>query len=157
AVNASYNEFVREKATVERWFLTDERVMLSEGILPDEINNKKWKPIGEFWKLIVPNYVTSVRDNFKTDVDKMLPELSRLVDLVYTDQYRGSGVRAFYETKRADLRDQVREIRARIEGDLFAEWRNGVKAMHDISRVLASLIAYVDERFVAMDDRIAKL
>ncbi len=157
AVNQSFNEFVKDKATLEKWLLTDERLTLSEGILKDEINNKNWKPISEFWKLTIPNYVTMVRDNFKNDVEKELPELTKLCDSLYREQYRGSGVLAFYETKRTDMRDQVREIRNRIENDLFAEWKNGVKSMHDLSRLLAALIASIEERLKGMDDRIAKL
>jgi len=157
AVNQSFGEYVKDKATLEKWYLTDERLTLSEGILKDEINNKNWKPIGDFWKLIVPNYVTYVRENFKADADRMLPEFTKLCDAVYKEQYRGSGVTAFYETKHNDMRDQVREIRNRIEGDLFGEWKNGVKSMHDISRLLAGLVASIEERLNGMDDKIAKL
>jgi hypothetical protein len=34
-VNQSFNEFVRLKDTQQRWYLTDEHLTLSEGILPD--------------------------------------------------------------------------------------------------------------------------
>ncbi len=157
AVNQSFNEFVKDKATLERWYLTDERLTLSEGILKDEINNKNWKPVSDFWKLIVPNYVQHVLTNQKDSVETMLPEFTKLCEAVYREQYRGSGVAAFYETKRADMRDQVREIRSRIENDLFTDWKNGVKSMHDISRLLAALLASVEERLAAIDDKIVKL
>jgi hypothetical protein len=157
AVNQSFNEFVKDKATLERWFLTDERLTLSEGILKDEVNNKNWKPIADFWKLVVPNYVTHVLESHKDRVEAMLPEFTKLCEAVYKEQYRGAGVAAFYETKRGDRRDQIREIRGRIESDLFADWTNGVKSMHDISRLLAALLAALEERLNAVDDRIAKL
>ncbi len=157
AVNQSFNEFVRDKATQERWYLTDERLTLSEGILKDEINNRNWKPIGDFWKLVIPSQLNHVRDNFKAEQDKMLSEFTKLCDATFREQYRGSGVMAFYETKRTDMSDQMREIRSRIEGDLFAEWVNGVKSMDDISRLLDALTATLDDRLNAMDDRIAKL
>ncbi|MEX2264243.1 MAG: tubulin-like doman-containing protein [Bryobacteraceae bacterium] len=157
AVNQSFHEFVKDKATEERWFLTDDRLTLSEGILKDEINNKNWKPVGDFWKLIVPNYVTHVLGSHKDNVEGMLPEFTKLCDAVYKEQYRGSGVGAFYETKRSDMRDQVREIRNRIEADLFADWKNGVKSMHDLSRLLAALLAAIEERLTGVDGKIVKL
>ena len=157
AVNQSFNEFVKDKATQERWYLTDERLMLSEGILKDEINNKNWKPIPDFWKLIIPNYVTLVQSSYKDNVERMLPEFTKLCEAVYKEQYRGAGVTAFYETKRTDMRDQVREIRNRIENDLFTDWKNGVKSMYDISRLLTALLAALEERLAGMDDKIVKL
>jgi hypothetical protein len=156
AVNQSFNEFVKDKATLEKWYLTDERLTLSEGILKDEINNKNWKPISDYWKAVVPNYVTHVLEQDSANVEKMLPEFTKLCEAAYREQYRGSGVSGFYETKRSDLRDQVREIRARIENDLFSEWKNGVKSMHDVSRLLTALLATVEERFNTFDDKIVK-
>ena len=44
-VNSSFGEFVRLKETQQRWYLSDEHLSLSEGILPDEIKNKRWKPM----------------------------------------------------------------------------------------------------------------
>lgn len=156
AVNQSFNEYVKDKATLEKWYLTDERLTLSEGILKDEINNKNWKPISDYWKALIPNYVTHVLDQHKDNIEKMLPEFTKLCEGAYREQYRGSGVPAFYETKRSDLRDQVREIRGRIENDLFAEWKNGVKSMHDVSRLLTALLAMLEERFNHLDDKIVK-
>ncbi|MDQ6707017.1 MAG: tubulin-like doman-containing protein [Acidobacteriota bacterium] len=46
--NSSFNELVRQKETVERWRLTDEHLTLSLGILPDEVSNRRWKPITQF-------------------------------------------------------------------------------------------------------------
>src|SRR6266481_2007878 len=158
ATNQPFEEYVREKSTLEKWYLTDERVSLSEGILKAEINNKKWRTVSDFWKMVIPGFLTMVLDKQGADVVKMLPEFTKLSDEVFREQYRGEGVAKFYETKRkGDLRDQVREIRGRIEGDLFEEWKNGVKSMHDISRLLAALLGMIEERINGMDDKIAKL
>lgn len=157
AVNQSFNEFVKDRATLEKWYLTDERLSLSEGILKDEINNKNWKPIADFWKLVIPNLLSHVRENSKSDPEQMLPEFTKLCDAVFKEQYRGSGVLPFYETKRNDLRDQILEIRGRIESELFLEWKNGFKSMHDIARLLTALVASLEDRLASMDDKIAKL
>lgn len=158
ATNQPFEEYVREKATGEKWYLTDERLSLSEGILPGEINNKKWRTISDFWRTLIPGYVTMVLDAHKDSVPKMLPEFTKLCDEAYREQYRGEGVAKFYETKRGgDLREQVREIRGRIEHDLFEDWRNGSKSMHDISRLLNALLGMIEERINGMDDKVSKL
>src|SRR5262249_45084004 len=52
--------------------------------------------------------------------------------------------------------DHVKEIRHRIEDDLFSEWKNGVKSTYDISRLLGALIDATEERLKAFDDRITQ-
>ena len=47
----------------------------------------------------------------------------------FEDGYRGLGVRKFYETKLSARKEHVREIRRRIESEVFEEWKNGVKSM----------------------------
>ncbi|HLI76429.1 MAG TPA: tubulin-like doman-containing protein [Acidobacteriaceae bacterium] len=156
-VNQSFHEYVRDPATLNQWYLTDDRLTLSEGILPSEISNKNWKGIADFWKAIVPNYVTHVLDQQKGEVVKMLPELTRLAETVFREQYRGVGVANFYETKRRDMTDHVRELRARIERDLFSSWRTGDRSMYDIDRLVTALIESLEERLGAIDNRLAKV
>lgn len=157
ASNHSFAEYVKSKEVQERWYLDDERLTLSQGILREEVNNKKWKPIGEFWKLLIPALVTRVLDDHKADIPKMLPDFTKRCEKVFEEEYRELGVVPFYDTKRGDMRDHVREIRLRIENDLFADWKNGVRAMNDISRLLTTLIHSFEERVNAFDRKISEL
>jgi hypothetical protein len=50
----------------------------------------------------------------------------------------------------------VRTIRRRVEDELFEEWKNGVKSLHDISSLLNALIAALNERLQHIDVRITK-
>jgi hypothetical protein len=160
ATNQSFNEFVREKATLQRWSLTDDHLTLSEGILKDEVNNKTWRKIPDFWRMVAVSYVEDLlktsANKGKDDKLRMLPELEKRCEAAFTEQYRGSGVKRFYETKRGDMRDQVREIRGKIEADLFDQWKNGDQSMYDVSRLLAALVAAIEERIAAMDAKIVK-
>ena len=65
-------------------------------------------------------------------------------------------MKRFYETKRGDMRDQVREIRGKIEADLFDQWKNGDQSMYDVSRLLAALVAAIEERISGIDSKIVK-
>ena len=64
------------------------------------------------------------------------------------------GVRAFYQSKLKAKKEHVREIRRRIEDDLFTEWKNGVKSVNDASRLLAALLESIDDRRKLLDDKI---
>jgi hypothetical protein len=74
----------------------------------------------------------------------------------FNEDYRGLGVRKFYETKLEARKDHVRELRRRVEAELFDDWKNGVKSMHDLSRCVAALIAALEGRLLAVDDKISR-
>jgi Tubulin like len=156
-VNQSFSEFVKQKETLQRWYLTDDHLMLSDGILPDEVKNKRWKPISTFWSDLLPNFKSFVRESFPKNDNVWLDELSKLCETAYGQNYRDLGVRKFYETKRGEIKDHVRELRQIIERDLFQDWVAGAKSMNDISRLLIALISSLEERASAVDERIPKI
>jgi Tubulin like len=155
-VNQSFGEFVKQKETLQRWHITDEHLSLSEGILPDEIKNKRWKPVGTFWMELLPNFKSFVRESFAKNENVWLDELAKLCETAYGQNYRDLGVRKFYETKRSEVKDHVRELRQLIEGDLFQDWVTGARSMNDISRLLTALTSSLEERALGFDDKIAK-
>ncbi len=151
--NQDFSEFVRDKQTLERWFLTDEHFTLSRGILSEEVNNKNWKPIVNEWLDIVPQFMGLVQaQNDKT----WLNELEKLMAQRYEETFRKLGVRKFYETKLEARKDHVRELRRRVEVELFDDWKNGVKSMHDLGRCVAALVTALEERLRAVDDKITR-
>jgi hypothetical protein len=153
ARNQDFGEFVRDKQTLERWLLTDEHLTLSRGILPEEINNKNWKPIVNEWLDIIPQFIGLVQ----AQEDKVwLNELEKLMAQRFEENYRKLGVRKFYEIKLEARKDHLRELHSRIENELFADWKNGVKSMEDIGRCLTALIAMLEERLLAVDGKIAR-
>lgn len=148
-----FGEVVRQKDTQERWLLTDEHLCLSHGILAEEINNKRWRPINREWMDTIPQFVSLVQQKEKVT---WLNELDKLCRQRFDENYRGLGVRKFYETKLAARQEHVREIRRRIEADLFDDWKNGVKSMHDLSRLVDALGDALDERLKTVDGQIVK-
>ena len=151
--NQDFGEFVRDKQTLERWFLTDDHFTLSRGILTEEINNKNWKTIVNEWLDIIPQFIGLV---VVQDDKVWLNELEKLMAQRFEENYRKLGVRKFYETKLIARNDHVRELRRRVESELFDEWKNGVKSMHDISCCVTALIAALEERLLAVDDKIVR-
>ena len=151
--NQDFGEFVRQKETQERWLISDDHLCLSRGILVEEANNKKWKIIQQEWTAMIPEFVSLVRDR---ETSYWLNDLEKLCAQRFDENYRGIGVRKFYETKLAARKEHVREIRRRIESEIFKEWENGVRSMHDLSRLVDALIGALDERLKAADGRITK-
>jgi hypothetical protein len=152
--NQDFHEFVNQKETQFNWALSDDHLTLSTGILPEDAANKKWKPINNEWQDVLPNFKSLVREKSR---ETWLDELSKLCEKRFAQDYRGVGVRAFYQSKLKAKRDHAREIRRRIEDDLFAQWRNGAKSAADISRVLAALLDSIDERRRLLDDKITAM
>jgi hypothetical protein len=149
--NQDFHEFVNQKETQFRWALSDDHLTLSTGILPEDAANKKWKPINNEWQDVIPNFKSLVREKSR---ESWLDELSKLCEKRFDQDYRGVGVRAFYQSKLKAKKEHVREIRRRIEDDLFTDWKNGVKSANDISRLLAALLESIDDRRRLLDDKI---
>jgi hypothetical protein len=154
-VNRGYAERVKQDSSRQRWKMTDEHLSLSLGILPDEINSRQWKPIGEYWENLLPNLKGHVKENTK-DRKSWNDALKRLCATAYGENYRSLGVPKFYETKQRDMGDQVREIRRLLEEDLFEEWRNGSMSMHDIARLLEALVEDLEVRKTGLGPKIER-
>src|SRR5580704_12213064 len=149
--NQDFHEFVHQKETQFRWAVSDDHLTLSSGILPEDAANKKWKPINNEWQDVTPNFKSLVREKSR---ESWLDELSKLYQKRFDQDYRGVGVRAFYQSKLKAKKEHVREIRRRIEDDLFTEWKNGVKSVYDVSRLLSALLESIDDRRKLLDDKI---
>ncbi|MHB8123090.1 MAG: tubulin-like doman-containing protein [Desulfuromonadaceae bacterium] len=149
----SFSEKVSNPELQEKYLITDAHLILSRGILRDEINNKKWKPIDQHYEDLLPNLKELARQQ---DPKTWLDELSRLCEKHYDRVYRGLGVREFYEVKGSACNDQAREIRNRIEADLFDQWRDGQISIHEIGLLLDALIADLYKRNNKIDGELAK-
>ena len=151
--NANYEDVVRQQDLLEKWLLSDAHLTLSIGVLPEDIANKRWKPINSEWQDVLPHLKALVHEG---DENTWLSELARLCDKRFEQDYRGLGVRTFYRAKLKAKREHAAEIRRQIENDLFGEWKNGTKSAFDVSRLLASLIDATDERLKAMDTKLVQ-
>ena len=152
--NQSFQEIVKQSDTQQRWLISDDHLRLSVGILEDERKNPRWKSINVTWQDIIPQFRSFIRETYAGNPRVWLDELSLLCEKRYAQEYRELGVPRFYETKKADRKEHLREIRARIEKDLIEDWRNGVQSMSDIRRLLEALVNSLQERLAAVDDKI---
>jgi len=156
ANNLAFQDYVRQKATLERWSLTDERVTLSTGILKDEIGNPNWKAIPDFWAAAINYFNREVQQTYANEPKRMMNELASRCVTAFDEKFRELGVKQFYRIKRGDQDNQTREICSRVEADLFSEWQTGQRSMRDVSRILAALVDGLTDRLASIDDQITK-
>lgn len=152
--NQDFHEFVHQKENLFRWGLSDDHLTLSIGILPEDANNKKWKPINNEWQDVLPNFKSVVREKSR---ESWLDELAKLCEKRFDQDYRGVGVRSFYSTKLKARKEHAREIRRHVEEEAFNEWKSGTKSAQDVSRLLGALLDAMDERRKLVDDKITQM
>ena len=153
ARNQDFDTFVRDKETQLHWLISDDHLILSSGILPEDIANKKWRSINQDWQAVIPEFKQIVRESGAAN---WLDELGKLCEKRFDQDYRGMGVREFYKAKLRAKKEHAREIRRNIEQELFGDWRNGAKSMFDLSNLLTALLSSLDERLTAVDDKVAR-
>ncbi|VVM07157.1 hypothetical protein MAMC_01457 [Methylacidimicrobium cyclopophantes] len=154
AKNVDLMSYVSAPEQLERWLLSDEHLLLSSPVLEADGTQGRWQPIGRYW--------TTVTGAFKQDIEereegaKWLDSLKGRLELRFSDQYRGHGVKAFYQTVSASARERAREIRQKLERELFGNWRDGARSVHEISGLVGSVITYLRNRSERFDDDVAK-
>jgi hypothetical protein len=150
---ADFGAEVRKPDVLQKWLLSDDHLILSVGILPDDVGNIRWKRIPDFWAAAVSAQVNDIQ-NSKSDKPNWFSELRVRTEKTFDEGYRGlGGVKKFYEIKLKARTDMARCIRLAVERDLFSDWKNGQRSTTEIDRLLAALISTLEERLGQMDGR----
>ena len=150
---ADYGAEVRKPDSLQKWLLTDDHLILSIGVLPDDAGNTRWKKINDFWAAVVAAQVNDIQ-NTKSDKTKWFSELKVRCEKIFDEGYRGlGGVKKFYEIKLKARGDMARCIRNAIELDLFSDWRTGQRSTAEIDRLLSALVSSLEERLSQLDNR----
>jgi hypothetical protein len=153
--NLDMVSYVSSPEQLERWMLSDEHFILSSPILESDGVGSKWQPVSRYWMNVTTNLKEYVQG--KETADKWLDRLKSLLDARFQEQYRGQGVKAFYETVNQSTRERAREIRQKLERELFSDWVNGTKSAYEISSLLGALIPHLKARFDRIEEEITKL
>lgn len=151
---ADHGAEVRKPESLQKWLMSDDHLVLSVGILPDDIANTRWKKINDFWASVVAAQVHDIQ-NTKSDKSKWFSELKVRCEKVFDEGYRGlGGVKKFYEIKLKARADMARCIRNAIEADVFSDWRTGQRSTSEVDRLLNALVNALEERLGNLDARI---
>ena len=75
---------------------------------------------------------------------------------LFDKNFRDRGVTNYYQDKRDAILDYAREIRKRIEMDLFDRWKVGDDSVTDTERILDALSKHLEQRKAKFDQRITE-
>lgn len=153
AKNLAFGEEVRKPETQQRWSMTNEHLCLSIGILKDELDNRRWKTISADWQHSITVFKQLAQEK---ESQAWLDELELLCQRRFTEQYRDHGVLKFYDIKEAAHKDHAKEIRYKVEKELFQDWQNGTRSIHEIIKLVDALLDAVEDRYKETDDKIIK-
>jgi hypothetical protein len=147
---------VRQIENRIRWKVSDEHLMLSLGILPEDVANPRWKRIDEFWRDTIPMLCLRVRKEVSRR-DRRLDVLKQHCEQIFEESYRDAGgVRRFYEARLESVRKLAQFICREVELGLFEEWKVGSRSIDEVCRLLAALAALLTENMQSMAERYVK-
>ncbi len=152
--NVDFATFVRQADVVGRWALTDDHLTLSVPILASDDPQKRWKTLTGEWEAVLPTFKAMAREQAPP---VWLDVLADYFQKRFDESFRNTGAASFYRTKTLARQQMAREIRDRIERELFDDWRNGVRSASDISKMLAELLGSLNERLTGVDEKVARL
>ncbi|MBF0550471.1 MAG: hypothetical protein HQK60_08045, partial [Deltaproteobacteria bacterium] len=150
---ADFDEYVQRNDVQSKWKISDEHLCLSKGILLEDAADKKWKTIPAVWENVVANFVEVIE---ASKAENWIDELAKLCDKQFNEDFRGMGVKRFYQLKSVALADMVKVIVAGIESELFDQWKNSELSLHEVARLMASLIADTEDRLRQIEGKIAR-
>lgn len=150
-----FEDYVTTDAQLEKWLVSDQHLMLSRAILPDDDPNSRWKTIERTWTLLLEQYEKDVKK--LSSRDEWLVELEHRCDYYFETQYRNKGVASFYKAKFNAANDYASEIRRRIARDLFEDWTTGTRSISEISKILHTLRRATAERLDVFEKKIVEL
>jgi len=153
AKNQAFPAQVKSPELMNRWKLSDDHLLLSKGILPEDARNQSWKNIHDEWHDLIAPYTMSVKEGQNKF---WLAEIKRLFDERYKRDFRKVGVNSFYSSHLAGTAkaQHSREICSAIETQLFDDWSNGERSMYDTGEFLAALISELGIRKATIETSI---
>ncbi|CAB4242639.1 conserved protein of unknown function [Methylacidimicrobium sp. AP8] len=154
AKNVDLMSYATAPEQLERWLISDEHLILSAPVLEADGTQGRWQPITRYWTTVVGAFKQEIQE--REDGAKWLDSLKGRLEIRFSDQYRGHGVKAFYQTVSASARERAREIRQKLERELFGNWRDGVRSVHEIGALVGAVISYLRARFERFDDDLSK-
>ena len=154
AKNIDFTSYVQDKANLEAWSLTNDHLIYSKGILESDKANKNWRLISEYWPVVAGPMMNTAMNE---DWSKWLQEAGRLFAEKFDNEYRGAGVRTFYNNKESAKHAIATEMIQCLETKLIDTWKAGQYSMFDIQKITEQLSVWVRDKINEAEGRITKL
>ena len=134
--NKDYRKEYLCKDNLSAWMLDDQHLTLEKKVLESDTD---YPPFQDFWHDKAIGYA---------DLAKKEDPLNDLDDIMhdfYQNHFRDEGVENFYAGKERVIPEIAREIRHRIENELFEKWKVGDVSIVELQKVSRLLLEYVTE------------
>ncbi len=141
--------FVSDPKQRADWQLTDDHLRLGRPI-GDSPSFKKWRPFDVEWGEFETHYLGLAQSG--SEKLNWLPELKKLFAAAWSDNFRTSGVKNFYQSMRRDLKGLAEDIINRLEQDLFDRWQTGERSLNECGSVVVALIDDLEARAAKTDE-----
>jgi hypothetical protein len=151
--NFDANAIVRSADVLSNWRLSDSYLLLAESILGSDDPKRSWKSLVEEWASVTPAFKQLVQQQ---DPKSWITSLSSFFQKRFDESYRNLGVKEFYRIKGLSKDTMAKEIRRLIERDLLEQWKNGSRALQEISKIIDALSAWLQEKIEQVDTRATK-
>ena len=153
ARNRDLPELVTRAANNERWFLTLDHLKLSTDFRL--AGGTSWPKLSDDWDVDLENEKLDIMETNPQSKEKWLTLLRDYANTKYCSIFRERGVVQYYEDKRLAKADYAREIRGKVEADLFDRWKTGEDSIMDTQRIIGALIEYLAGEKQKIDQLIA--
>ena len=149
--NKDYRESYFNDKNIQKWMLDDNHLTLNKKILDSD---KEQQDIDEYWHDKSLGYAND------PTIKKAACPLNELDSLLgeefFAKQFRGVGVEAYYTGKAKSIPDMAREIRRKIEHELFDLWKAGDVSIVELQKVSKLLIEKVTDIRQHIEEEIQK-
>lgn len=145
-VGVGFVDEIRNKRNREALLLSNNYLMLSTPLIETPAT-KRWKDIETTWQTRTENDAADIQGKFEKQY--WLAEFEKLSEDYFINNYRGHGVKKFYDNQRQEKKAYAKYIRRHIEKILFDAWLAGdetSKSILEIEKYTRLLIANCGER-----------
>ncbi len=153
ARNRDLPELVTRAGNNERWCITRDHFKLSTDFRLS--GGVAWPRIEEDWETDIENEKMDIMETNAKSKEKWLPLLRDYAKRKFDVDFRERGVVQYYEDKSRAKADYAREIRSKVEADLFNRWKTGEDSINDSDRIIKALLEHLRTEKKKVSDAVA--
>lgn len=152
-IGLGYKAELKLKETLERLKLSDQYLTLQVPVRDIKGVTDNWQDFTMYWETVCNFFGADATD----DPEKRnWPSIYlESCEREYHSNFRGIGVKKFFETQKSESRGYSAYLRRHIEELLFSEWLSGEKSLLEVEKYITLLIDSCNARLVEFDNKIA--
>lgn len=135
--NKDYRKEYFNKDNLSNWMLDVDHLTLNVKVLPSDAD---YPTFNDYWHDKAIGYAEEAKA-----ADCALNELDNIMGEFYLRHFREEGVEAYYAGKERAIPEMAKEIRHKIENELFEKWKTGDISIVELKKVSTLLLERMTE------------